>query len=424
MAAIRSSAFALCLLSVMACRLVPKTQTPQIEPVVSSKSDPHPARPKGLLDTILADDTEPFARVFRHPDTFNLQIIFTQVDRLPDGKVSFTEHVFGPEPRPYFYPASTVKLPVAILALQRLREMGIPGVDRNTTMLTGAAYAGQTPVNNDPSTEDGRPTIAHYIKKILLVSDNDAYNRLYEFLGPDYINRELHRRGYDEAEIIHRLEIPLNEDQNRHTNPVRFIDRQGRTLFEQGPQFSTASYGRREEKLGRGYMQQGVLRKGPMDFSRKNRIGLSSLHHILRAVMYPASVPAKERFNLGEDDLRFLREYMSATPASAEYPPYDRSTYYDTYCKFLYFGSDRSQVIPPSMKVYNKVGDAYGHLLDIACFEDTGSGVGFLLSAVVYCNSDGILNDDRYDYDSMGFPLMAYIGKKVFAYETTRTRKK
>jgi hypothetical protein len=42
----------------------------------------------------------------------------------------------------------------------------------------------------------------------------------------------------------------------------------------------------------------------------------------------------------------------------------------------------------------------------------------------VYCNSDGILNDDRYDYDSLGFPLMAYIGKKVFAYETTRTRKK
>jgi hypothetical protein len=48
-------------------------------------------------------------------------------------------------------------------------------------MITDHVQSGQTPVYNDPTTPDGKPTIEHYIKKILMVSDNDAYNRLYEF---------------------------------------------------------------------------------------------------------------------------------------------------------------------------------------------------------------------------------------------------
>ncbi len=56
-------------------------------------------------------------------------------------------------------------------------------------MITEAEDENQTRVYNDPTTEDGRPTVAHYIKKILLVSDNDAFNRLYEFLGQEYIQQ-------------------------------------------------------------------------------------------------------------------------------------------------------------------------------------------------------------------------------------------
>jgi hypothetical protein len=83
-----------------------------------------------------------------------------------------------------------------------------------------------------PSTSDGRPTIEHYIKKILLVSDNDAFNRLYEFLGQEYINNTLHKMGYKEVQIVHRLDISLSEDENRHTNPVRFFDTSGKLIYE------------------------------------------------------------------------------------------------------------------------------------------------------------------------------------------------
>jgi hypothetical protein len=52
------------------------------------------------------------------------------------------------------------------LSLQRLHELKIPALNENTTMITEAAYSRQDAVYNDPNSEDGRPTIANYIKRI------------------------------------------------------------------------------------------------------------------------------------------------------------------------------------------------------------------------------------------------------------------
>jgi hypothetical protein len=376
----------------------------------------------GIFREILDTENGPFREVFARPDSFNLQIIYTQIDRDRNGKPSFRDHRFMPSPDRYFYPASTVKMPVALLALQRLRELNIAGLDMETTMITEASGIGQTPVYNDPSTPDGRPTIAQYVRKIFLVSDNDAYNRLYEFLGPQYINHSLQRMGYTETEITHRLELALNEQQNRSTNPVRFLDRTGRAVYTQPGQFDSSARQRRQETIGRGYLSGDALVEKPMDFSRKNRIALPSLHNILKSVIFPESVPVQQRFFLSPQDYRFLHRYMSATPSSVGYPPYDSTDYYDTYCKFLLFGSERHQKIPAGMKVFNKVGDAYGHLLDVAYVADAANGVEFMLSVVVYANSDGILNDNQYEYDALGFPLMKYIGERIYFYERSRQK--
>jgi hypothetical protein len=216
--------------------------------------------------------------------------------------------------------------------------------------------------------------------------------------------------------------VALDENQNRRTNPVRFLDRGGRPLYTQPGQFDSSARARRDERIGVGYLSGGQRVQAPMDFSRKNRISLESLHGILKSAMFPESVPVKQRFFLSQQDYRFLYRYMSATPASAGYPPYDSTDYYDTYCKFLLFGAERNQKIPGGMKVFNKVGDAYGHLLDVAYVADAANGVEFMLSVVVYVNRDGILNDDQYEYDELGFPLLKYIGERVYFYERARQK--
>ena len=177
-----------------------------------------------FIASLLAKYPQFFDAALNNRNELKIQVIYSQIDRGKKGKIKFTDHSFNLDPDNYYYPASTVKLPVAILALQKLNELKIPGLDKNTTMITGTDGDGQTGVSNDPSSSNGRPSMAHYIKKILLVSDNDAFNRLYEFLGQEYINNSLHRMGYTDVQIIHRLNISLPEDQNRHTNPVEFYD--------------------------------------------------------------------------------------------------------------------------------------------------------------------------------------------------------
>jgi hypothetical protein len=362
---------------------------------------------------------EYFDSLITNRDSLHLQIIYTQVDRNKNGAVKFTDHYFNLNPGQYFYPASTVKFPIALLALQKLNELNIPGVDKNTTMITEAGYPGQTVVYNDPNSADGRPTIANYIKKIFLVSDNDAFNRLYEFLGQEYINDNLHKMGYADAQILHRLNISLTEDENRHTNPVRFIDSTGKILYEQPAAFSQIEYAERDTRLGKGYMRGNELVNEPFDFSKKNRLSLSDLHSILKSVMFPEAVAEKQRFDLTADEYAFVRKYMSMFPRESTFPQYILK---GENCKF--FVCDEGQKDSSLyIRVFNKPGGAYGFLTDVAYVADFKNNIEFMVSAIIYCNSDGIFNDDKYDYDEMGLPFFKHLGEVLYDYELKRERK-
>jgi len=363
----------------------------------------------GIFDSILANRNK-----------WNVQVIYTQVNRAANGRANLKNYYFNRNGRRYFYPASTVKFPIALLALQKLNELKIPGLNRNTTMLTEAAYSGQTAVYNDPNTADGRPGIAQYIRKIFLVSDNDAYNRLYEFLGQEYINDELHKRGYGEAQILHRLEIFLSEDENRHTNPVHFYDHYNKLIYSQPMQFNTKQYAKRDEFIGNGYYSNGQLWNEPMNFSKKNRISLENLHNILLSVIFPDKFKASQRFNISEEDRKFVLKYMSQFPQESGFPYYD-SSYQDAYTKLILYGKQK-EPLPKHIRIFNKEGDAYGQLTDVAYIADFENKIEFLVSATIYCNTDEILNDDSYDYDKIGLPFMKELGKVLYNFELQRKR--
>ncbi|HJS54726.1 MAG TPA: serine hydrolase [Chitinophagaceae bacterium] len=379
-----------------------------------------------LLIDLLKQYPEFFQSVLSNAES-RVQIIYTQIDRKKNQRPIFTDHYFNINDSAYFYPASTVKLPVAILALQKLNELKIKGLDKKATMITEADYSGQTEVYNDPTAPDGRPTIEHYIKKILLVSDNDAFNRLYEFLGQEYINKTLHKMGYKEVEIVHRLEISLTADENRHTNPVRFIDTSGKVIYEKPLQQSKMVYADRNTKsgsyrMGKGFYRGEKLVNEPFDFSSKNRVSLKSLHSIVRSVMFPKAVPGKQRFKLTKEDYDFLRKYMSMMPHESSISAYHSDEYWDTYVKFLLYGTEKN-LSKKGIRIFNKVGDAYGFLTDAAYLADQNNNIEFMLSAVIHCNSDGIFNDDKYDYDTIGFPFMKHLGEVIYNYELKREKK-
>ena len=68
----------------------------------------------------------------------------------------------------------------------------------------------------------------------------------------------------------------------------------------------------------------------------------------------------------------------------------------------------------PHVSVRSKLGQAYGFSLDTAhvVWEDGPRGPQeFFLAASVYTNANGVLNDDQYEYESEGEPLLEAIAR-------------
>ncbi|MBN9298344.1 MAG: serine hydrolase [Filimonas sp.] len=361
-------------------------------------------------------------RVLNAPDTFHYQFIYTRIDRDKNNVPHFTNYYLNVDRNDYFNPASTVKLPTALAALEKLNTMKAAGVDRNTTMLTDSAYPRETKVYTDASAQNGLPSISQYVKKIFLVSDNDAYNRLYEFVGQQQLNETLWKKGYTDVRITRRF-AGTTEEGNRHTNPIRFMN--GNTLvYGQPPAYSSIPFNYSKTILvGKGHWDdKDSLINTPMDFTRHNNLPLEDLQQIMQSVLFPESVPAKQRFNLAQDDYAFLYRYMSELPSESRFPTYDTTEYFDSYTKFFLFKAGKSK-IPSNIRVFNKTGWSFGYLTDVAYIVDFKNKVEFMLTGNIYTNNDGILNDNRYEYESIGYPYFKELGNIIYQEELKRKRK-
>ncbi|MFN8335356.1 MAG: serine hydrolase [Cyclobacteriaceae bacterium] len=376
-----------------------------------------------FLENLMKTQPEKFGTIVSNKDSLEVQIIYTQINRDANNVPSFRQFRFNVDSLRYFYPASTVKLPLCILALDKINALNLPGLDKYTTMLHDSVYSGQLSVANDTTSETGMPSVAHYIKKILVTSDNDAYNRLYEFLGQKDANDKLHEHRYN-VRLLHRLERFLKPDQNRHTEAVRFVNG-GKTVYEQPMLFNADSI-KPPSRIFRGkgyYKNDTLLVNSPFEFTYKNFYSLTDQQAFLQNLLFPEQAESNRKFNLTEDDYRFIYQYMSQLPTETEWPPYSKdTTYFDAYCKFFMFGQEKSP-IPKNIRIFNKVGDAYGYLIDNAYIVDFDNKVEFMLSAVINVNTDGIYNDGVYDYDSLGFPFFRNLGNLIYAYELERDRK-
>ena len=66
---------------------------------------------------------------------------------------------------------------------------------------------------------------------------------------------------------------------------------------------------------------------------------------------------------------------------------------------------------------------AYGTLTDNAYIVDFENDIEFLLSATIHVNENGVFNDDVYEYDKIGLPFLANLGREIYRFERARSRK-
>ena len=80
-----------------------------------------------FLKNLLQSHPELFSGILKHRTNNEVQILYTQIDRDKNNVPHFTSYSYHLNANHYFYPASTVKLPTAIFALEKLNELNIPG---------------------------------------------------------------------------------------------------------------------------------------------------------------------------------------------------------------------------------------------------------------------------------------------------------
>ena len=369
---------------------------------------------------VVRADPNPWARVFAHmppalaalarDPAHEVQLLWRRLSPKRGGGVNVSPYGWGRAPQRWFSPASTMKLPMALLMAEQLSARGL---DADAVIgLDAPPATGEWPAD-EPLAETFRRGLA----RTFAVSENVPYNRWYEALGTDHIHRRLLAMGHPSARIISRYGS-TDRAANRRTGGARLRDASGRevaVLPAAEGEARAFPFGR--ALAGRGWRNDdGTVVPGPHDFSGSNFMPLASGLELLQAFVLPETVPASRRWAIDAPLRAVLMEALAMRPRDSVDPRYDEATYPDGYARWFLVG-DGTARYPDGVRVLGKTGMAYGYCSELAMVEDGDAGARFLLGAVIHANADGIFNDDQYEYDTVALPFLAALGRAVLAVE-------
>ena len=330
--------------------------------------------------------------VYDNHEKFEVQIILTELKKRKNG---FTIHKkkFNANKNNYFYPASSIKLPIALLTIEKINEN--PKLNINSEF----SIQGDSIIT----------TFKKEITDLFIISSNESYNRLFEFLGQDYINEKLKQKGFKDFSISHRLSTEKSD--NLKTKEINFY-RNGKInqIQKSINNKPVTKLNLKNLNKGIGFMLDNELQNKPMDFSGKNYFSINELNNVLICLFFP-EVSKNKKFNLSKSQNLLIQKFMSSTPFDMGF---DKNIYPNNYNKFFIYG-DKDGMINDN--IFNKVGNAYGYSIDNAYIYEEKSDRHFVLTASIYTNGNNILNDNNYEYDKIGIPFLAEIGRFLTNYK-------
>ena len=341
--------------------------------------------------------------IYKNKENHNLQILYTKVVRDSLGMPSFIQYDYQADNNVYFYPASTMKLPIVALTLQKINELRNTGI--NITVESKILLLSADQITTETTFKD-------LISKVFLVSDNSASNILINFLGYNYFNQQMREKGLNTIVLNHKF----NPDPYVKTDwKIYTLDRD---LISKDETQEIIEHNNLDNLLqGKFQILNGEKVATPFNFKTKNKASLRDLDGVMKRIIYPDLFQEQDRINLSDQDYNFLRYWMSRFTFEDVGLEYQKdSKYFDSYNKFFIYG-DSTNTIDRKIRIYNKVGVAYGALTDISYIRDYQKKIEFFLSATIYVNQNQIVNDNIYEYDDVGIPFLAELARQVYKLE-------
>lgn len=344
-----------------------------------------------------------------------LQILVSVVE--PDGQAGPTYELRVDEE--YFYPASAIKPFMAVAALRAMsKRVGgdISPLTRIQRCREGRPECEPPPEDEEkddagapgsaaPDDEGGprkkheKLRVGEEIAKMLSYSDNDSYNRLWDVVGHREVNELLVELGFPAVRMHHRMDAPAERSR---TTPRVLLLAPGKPIIELRRRKSELRLPPTDADsllVGTAYHDGGKRVHGPMSFAEKNYAPLRELQRLLREILFPEREPGA-KLGLSDAQRELLVKPMTAklakTRQTADHHP---------------LAPGVLEVLPADeVRYVGKSGRAYGFQLENAYLERLSTRRALFVTATVYANPNGVLNDDDYGYDDISRPLLASLG--------------
>ena len=382
------------------------------------------AQTSPFLDSLLKADLPQFATVLANPSKYKLQVIYSRINRNEKNEPTFRDFKFNVN-KNYFYPASTVKLPIALLALIKLEEINKTGLTRETAMITDSAFFCQKKIKSDTTSPSKFPTIENYIKKMFLVSDNYSCARVYEFVGYDYAHKKMNELGLKNVRLFNRLDGGCPGDTAKITPPIYFLNENGDTIHKQPLFVATEklTHPISNSKVGKSHVgPNGKRIYAPKDFSTHNYFSTNDLHSLMKKIVFNDFFKENEKLPINKENRVFMLKQLGMYPKESLFPKYDKKIFYDSFKKYFLYASAVATVKQDSIRVFNIVGRAYGFLVDCAYIVDYKNNIEYLLTSSIYVNEKNVIGNGKYQYDLIGLPFLKDLSWSIYNFERKRTK--
>ena len=368
-----------------------------------------------FIINVLKGTPDWFQQIVYNPQEYQVQIVYTQINRDSSNRAHFSTHTFQADEF-YFYPASWMKLPLAVFSLEKLNELKL---NKNDVIRIEPLFGNHNHEYDD--LKNIQPlTIAEMTKRAFIVSENSVFNPMYDFVTQQRANQRFNEIGLKKAVLCNRFSVS-DPQEHRHSNFLEVL-KNGNVVYQQIQSFNPNQPHCTAQNylFGEKHYEKGVLVNEPKNFYYNNYIPVTEMDLFMRKLFFPKETHTQ--WNLTKDDFTFLKKYLAILPRQCMKPKFDEANYPDCYMKYFMIGGSKER-LDGSIRIFDKLGQYFGWTCDAAYIADYSTGVEFFISAVIYTNSKHEVADNPTEYANIAAPFFAQLGKSFYEYELKRKKK-
>ena len=358
------------------------------------------------IELVLKSD--PYLKeIIKDKEDYEIQVMLTKINH-NNTKIDFQNYQYQHDENQYFYPASTIKLPIVVLTLKKINELRSKGSD---ITLKSKIILNNVDNYSNFKLKDSITSFQNLIADIFLVSDNSASNILIDFIGYNYFNDEMQNAGFDRTYLNHKF----NPDPYvNSTWQISDLDNNMISSINDNQKIIKADDKTNGLDKGESRYFNGEILDESLNFSEKNRFSITDMHNLIKYVFYPEIFDKANTFNLNVEDYDFIRYWMSRfTYEDIGEKFIGDEKFFETYNKFFIHGDEQS-VSNEQIRVYNKIGQAYGTSIDNGLIKNYQNNVEFILTSTIYTNKNKVINDNLYEYDDIAEPFLAKLSRAIY----------